>query len=64
MVQKYNADYDTRVAPEFSGAKSRIGGEITKGIRIVMAILFILSFVSGFIVCTQWFASELGYSLF
>ena len=62
MVQKYNADYDTRVAPEFSGAKSRIGGEITKGIRIVMAILFILSFVSGFIVCTQWFASELGYS--
>lgn len=58
---KIDESYDTRVAPEFSGAKAHVGGEVTKGTRIVLVFLFFMIFVCGLQAATQWFALEVGY---
>ena len=63
-MAKYNENFDTRVAPEFSGKKSVIGGELSKGMKFFLILLIILGLISGLISATQYFASCLGYSTY
>ncbi len=59
-MAKYNAEYDTRVAPEFSGKKAREGNALsTKGKMLIVAILAI-GIVCAMWVTTWWFTKEIG----
>ena len=61
MKQKYNADYDIRVAPEFSGQDSHLK-TTSKSLNYFLIFLVCLGIYSGFQTATQYFASELQYS--
>ena len=62
MSKKYNAEFDTRVAQEFSGKDSYVGGKLSTPLKVFLWILAIVGFIGGFASCTQYFASELSYS--
>lgn len=62
MSKKYNAEFDTRVAQEFSGKDSYVGGKLSTPLKVFLCILAIVGFIGGFASCTQYFASELSYS--
>ena len=62
MSKKYNAEFDTRVAQEFSGKDSYVGGKLSTQLKVFLWILAIVGFIGGFASCTQYFASELSYS--
>lgn len=62
MSKKYNAEFDTRVAQEFSGKDSYVGGKLSTQLKVFLWILAIVGFIGGFSSCTQYFASELSYS--
>lgn len=62
MSKKYNAEFDTRVAQEFAGKDSYVGGKLSTQLKVFLWILAIVGFIGGFASCTQYFASELSYS--
>ena len=62
MSKKYNAEFDTRVAQEFSGKDSYVGGKLSTPLKVFLCILAIVGFIGGFASCTQYLASELSYS--
>lgn len=62
MSKKYNAEFDTRVAQEFSGKDAYVGGKLSTSLKVFLWILAIIGFIGGFASCTQYFASELSYS--
>lgn len=62
MSKKYNAEFDTRVAQEFSGKEAYVGGKLSTPLKVFLWSLAIIGFIGGFASCTQYFASELYYS--